>query len=432
MKSKLPEGWKEVKLGDVVDVNKFNYSKKDNWDFINYLDTGNITNNVINEIEYIDLKERNLPSRARRKVAKGDVIYSTVRPIQKHIGIIDSVMENMLVSTGFTVMTPITSRLNGYFLYSFLTLKDITIFLQSIAEQRVSTYPALNISDLTNLIIPLPPLKEQEAIANTLSILDDKIENNNKIAENLEAQAQAIFKHWFVDFEFPNEEEKPYKSSGGEMVESEIGMIPKGWDVGKLGDSKLGKLISSGIDDFKGEKIYLATADVINTNINNNQTLITMENKPIRANMQPKSNTVWFAKMKDSRKLIFVEKNDDVLKDNYIFSTGFAGIQGYETSVYYLWTYIQSDNFNNLKNSLCTGTTMQAINNRNINKIKLVIPDSKVLEKFNEIVIPLYKKNVSNRNENYILTELRDTLLPKLISGEIRLTQDFNGDAFDG
>ena len=77
----------------------------------------------------------------------------------------------------------------------------------------------------------VPPLAEQKAIANILSTLDEKIEVNNQINKTLENMAQAIFKQWFVDFEFPNEDGEPYKSSGGEMVESELGMIPKGWEV---------------------------------------------------------------------------------------------------------------------------------------------------------------------------------------------------------
>ena len=427
MTYKLPEGWKEFKLGDVVEVNPRETLKKET---------------LCKKIGMADLTEyqRKISSyeydyyKGGTKFRNKDTLFSRITPCLENgkIAYVDILDQGELAfgSTEFLVLREKAEISNSkYIFYLSLspTVKELAIksMVGSSGRQRVQN------DVFKNIRIPLPHLKEQEAIANTLSVLDDKIENNNKIAKNLEEQAQAIFKHWFVDFEFPNEEGKPYKSSGGEMVESELGMIPKGWDVGKLGDSKLGKLMSSGIDSFKGEKIYLATADVINTSINNNETLITMEDKPSRANMQPKSNTVWFAKMKDSRKLIFVEKNDNVLKDKYIFSTGFAGIQGSETSVYYLWTYIQSDNFNNLKDNLCIGTTMQAINNRNINKIKLVIPDSKMLEKFNEIVRPLYNKVNSNRNENKMLVELRDALLPKLISGEIRVLQDTNGDALD-
>lgn len=415
MTYKLPEGWKKVKLGDIATLNSSNYKKSDGWRFVNYLDTGNITNNIIEDISFIDLETAKLPSRARRKVFKDDIIYSTVRPIQKHLGIIEEPLENMLVSTGFTVITSDKCKAEPYYIYLYLTQDSLTNYLQSIAEQRVSTYPALNISDLETLSINLPPLKEQKAIASTLSAIDDKIELNNKINKNLEAQAQAIFKSWFIDFE-------PFQD--GEFIESELGMIPKGWEVGKLGNSKLGKVITSGIEDYNGQKIYLATADVSETKIINDDTLITIKDRPSRANMQPRPNTIWFAKMKDSRKLILVDKLDYVLQSNYIFSTGFAGIQCTELSIYYLWTYIQSKLFDIKKNSLCTGTTMQAINNENINKIKILIPEKTILEKFNKIVGPMYQIIINTREQNTHLAELRETLLPKLMSGEIRIPLD--------
>ena len=120
--------------------------------------------------------------------------------------------------------------------------------------------------------IILPPLEEQKAIAKILSDLDEKIEVNNKINKNLEEMAQAIFKQWFVDFEFPNEEGKPYKSSGGEMVESELGMIPKGWNISELGELyevKGGKRLPKGhsLQDTKTKYPYIRVTDVANGSI---------------------------------------------------------------------------------------------------------------------------------------------------------------------
>ena len=98
------EEWKEYKLGDICKSNINSYSEKDNWSFVNYLDTGNITENKISDIQFIDLSSESLPSRARRKVQLNDIIYSTVRPNQKHFGIIKNQPENFLVSTGFAVL----------------------------------------------------------------------------------------------------------------------------------------------------------------------------------------------------------------------------------------------------------------------------------------------------------------------------------------
>lgn len=96
--------------------------------------------------------------------------------------------------------------------------------------------PQFNANVIAELKIPLPSLSEQSAIAKILSGLDDKIELNRQMNKTLESIGQALFKQWFVDFEFPNEKGKPYKSSGGKMVDSELGKIPEGWMIGCLGD----------------------------------------------------------------------------------------------------------------------------------------------------------------------------------------------------
>ncbi|NLI63788.1 MAG: hypothetical protein GX367_03540 [Bacteroidales bacterium] len=290
-----------------------------------------------------------------------------------------------------------------------------------------SAQPKFNKTSFRNLELPIPPYKEQNAIAHILSTLDDKIEVNNQINKTLENMAQAIFKQWFVDFEFPNEDGEPYKSSGGEMVESELGMIPKGWEVGNLAESKLTKIVKSGMTEFSGEKIYLATADVENSNILSKSTKVTHNERPSRANMRPRENTVWFAKMKDSRKLIRVSKKSKELIDNYIFSTGFAGINVKE-GLNYIWSFICSEDFDTRKNNLCNGTTMQAINNSNISNIPLLLPNEEILKKYEDITDYLFESEYLRKKENEKLAEIRDTLLPKLMSGEIRVPLDSEGD----
>lgn len=219
--------WRKVKLGDVIEINKNSYSAHDNWDYINYLDTGNITENRIDSIQYLDTKSDKIPSRAKRKVNANEIIYSTVRPNQKHYGIIKKPFDNMLVSTGFAVINGKDELADNGFLYWYLTQEHIVELLHTIGENSTSAYPSIKPSDIEGLDISLPSLPEQKAIAATLSALDDMIELNNKVNKTLEEMAQAIFKSWFVDFE-------PFKDE--EFEESEIGPIPKGWKVGMLGD----------------------------------------------------------------------------------------------------------------------------------------------------------------------------------------------------
>lgn len=212
------EEWKECRLGDICKTNINSYSEKYNWSFVNYLDTGNITENKISDIQFIDLSSESLPSRARRKVQLNDIIYSTVRPNQKHFGIIKNQPENFLVSTGFAVLHINKIIADPNFIFYNLIQNENTESLHAIAEQTTSAYPAIKPSDIENLSIKLPPLPTQQKIARILSSLDDKIELNNKINTNLEQQAGVLFKNWFVDLE-------PF---GGKM--------PDGWKVGKLSE----------------------------------------------------------------------------------------------------------------------------------------------------------------------------------------------------
>ena len=179
------EAWRKIRLGDACKTNADSYSSKEEWDFVNYLDTGNITNNRIDAIQYIDVKCEKLPSRARRKVKKDSIIYSTVRPNQRHFGIIKSQPENFLVSTGFVVIDVNAAVLDADFLYYLLTQDTLVESLHVIAEQSTSIYPSVKASDIEDLEIEIPDLVIQKKIADVLCSLDRKITQNVEINKNL-------------------------------------------------------------------------------------------------------------------------------------------------------------------------------------------------------------------------------------------------------
>ena len=401
---------KEIR--DICKINDSSYSKKDNWSFFNYLDTKNITKGEINEIKYLDPSIEKIPSRAKRKVNIDDIIISTVRPNQEHYGMIKYKMDNFLVSTGFTTLTVDKSKAIPEFIYYYITQNHITEALQTIAEQSTTSYPSIRPSDIGDIIINLPSLEIQKGISNILSNIENKIEINKKINKNLEEIILEIFDRWFVKFELSDE-----------LKSSKLGLIPKGWDIDYLGSKKSCTIIGSGIRNFEDSKIYIATADVDNSIITYNENLITMEDKPSRANMQPVPKSIWFAKMIDSRKLIMVDEYSSELLDNYIFSTGFCGLKCVDKYFYYLWTFLLTDAFNTMKNNFCTGTTMQAINNKDTKLIEFVLPDDNLLSQFNSIAEPIFKEIYYNNNEIKKLQNLRDILLPKLMSGEIDVSK---------
>lgn len=191
--------WQTVRLGEIVKTNQSTYSPKENWQFVNYLDTGNITMNKIDEIQYINTAKDKLPSRARRKVKTNSIIYSTVRPNQLHYGIIKEQPDNFLVSTGFTVIDVNYDKAVPDFIYYALTKQEVTEQLQAIAEQSVSAYPSLKPSDIENLELMLPDKKTQERIVATLRSIDEKIKENNAINNNLINTTDTIFFKVFLE-----------------------------------------------------------------------------------------------------------------------------------------------------------------------------------------------------------------------------------------
>ena len=371
----MKEDWKECKLGDVVEINQNSFSEKENWLFVNYLDTGSITENKISEIQYINLIDEKLPSRAKRKVKKNSIIYSTVRPNQKHFGIIKSFPENFLVSTGFAVLDVNKKIAFPDFVYYYLIQNENTESLHAIAEQTTSAYPAIKPSDIADISIILPPLATQQKIAQILSSLDDKIELNNKINDNLEQQAQAIFKSWFVDFE-------PFG-----------GVMPEGWRMGKLSDlitvkyGKDHKKLEDGSYPVYGSGGIMRYVDKF---------LYDKESVLI-----PRKGTL--------NNVFYI--NEPFWSVDTMFYTEMTK----ENLAKFVYFFVKGKDLN----SMNAGSAVPSMTTEILNAIEVVIPSDEYLEKFENIVSPMFKQIKQCIIENENLASIRDTLLPKLMSGEI-------------
>ena len=293
----------------------------------------------------------------------------------------------------FSDNTLIIKVKNEHINYVYFYLKNTSLQHLNVG----STQPLITQKGLGSIEFTLPPLPEQKAIAGVLGAFDDKIELLRKQNKTLEHIGQTLFQEWFVENADPN------------------------WEKVKLGDSPLSKIMSSGIDEFEGKKVYLATADVQGVDIQNTNTQITYQNRPSRANMQPVEYSVWFAKKGEIRKTIMFDNFSTKNKNTFILSTGFSGLKTTPQSHYYIWCFILSDYFQKKKDSLVGGSVQPDISNAGINKILINSPNSKTLEKFNEYVQPLFHKTLLNTQQIQTLEKMRDTLLPKLMSGEVRV-----------
>lgn len=265
----------------------------------------------------------------------------------------------------------------------------------------------------------LPKLKIQKKIAKLMDSFGAKIENNNKIIKELESMAKTLYDYWFLQFEFPNQEGKPYKSSGGKMIYNEElkREIPKGWKVENMMESSLCFDIKAGVDKFKS-KNYLPTANIEGESITDGE-YVTFDNRENRANMQPVKYSVWFAKMKNSIKHLSIPENSEWFINKYILSTGFQGLKCTETSFAYIHSVINSSWFEVYKDILSHGATQEGVNNEDLKNIKYVVPTNKVLIEFNKICMPTLERKFSIIRENKELASLRDFLLPMLMNGQV-------------
>ena len=290
--------------------------------------------------------------------------------------------------------------------YLFYKLKNLN--LSSFNEG--SAVPSLTTKTLNKISIKIHNLQLQERIISILSSLDDKIELNKKINQNLEEIAQTLFKRWFIDFEFPNEEGKPYKSSGGKMSESELEEIPVGWRVAKLGDF---------IKFIKGKKpkILVEKEDGINK----------FKYLTIKSINNEEENYC------SDEKVIFVSKNEIMMVmdgassgDIYIGKEGVLGstLSKIEIDksidwsiVYYLLNYYK----NEIKQHN-TGSAIPHTDKNYIENITFFLPNNKKINYFSKIFKSILLKKIALEDEIYKLIELRDYLLPRLMSGEIDIS----------
>lgn len=410
-------------IKEIADINR-NSLKKEELKKIVYLDTANLTKNKINELVDYDTKIDKIPSRAKRKVEDNDILISTVRPNQEHYGILKNTPDNLIVSTGFAVITPKSNLVDPYYLYALLTQKKITNYLQVVAENSTSAYPSIKPSVIANLEIDLLTLNKQKSIGKFFKSLEYKIELNNQIISNLEELASTLFKRWFVDFEFPDENGNPYKSSGGKMVDSELGEIPEYFQVKKLSD--IADVIGGGTPSKKvkeyfedGNISWITPKDLsINKNIfiDRGKTSITrLGLDKSSAKLLPK-NSILFS----SRAPIGYTA---ISKNELATNQGFKSLIALDGIPYQFIFHFIRNNVSKFE-SIATGSTFKEVSGTAVKNFKIVLPTEEVLQNYADVTSPLFKKIKIVEEENTILTELRDSLLPKLLSGEIELTED--------
>ena len=397
------EEWKEYKLGEVcksiADGDHMPPPKSDKG--IPFVTISNIVDNRLDfcnthfvpQSYYDGLDDKRRPH-------IGDTIYSVVGTFGKPVYVKEE--KPFVFQRHIAILRPDASKIVPPFL--FYTLLSPQFYRKADVMAIGAVQRTISLTSLRNAAIQLPSLKIQSKIIDILKSLDDKIEVNRRLNDNLEQLAQTLFKSWFVDFE-------PFKD--GEFVESELGMIPKGWRVGKLneianitmGTSPVG---SSYNTIGEGEVFYQGRAEFDFRFPNRN--LYTTE--PIR-----------FASENSVLLSIRAPVGDiNIAEEKCCIGRGLASLQSkdnHDSFILYLLKNMKPifDSFNG------EGTVFGSINKKSLENLSVVIPTYNIIESYNQIVSNLDYQVKNLVKESRRLAEIRDTLLPRLMSGELKINE---------
>ncbi len=389
--------WKEYKLGDVATFNKNSIGKNFPFSEIEYLDTGSITKGKIDGFQTFKIDDA--PSRAKRLVCENDIIYSTVRPIQRHYGIIKTTKENLVVSTGFAVITCDNKKANPDFIYYLLTNDDAVNYFDAIAEGSTSAYPSLTPNVISDFEISLPSIPDQKIIASILSSLDDKIDLLHRQNKTLEQMAETLFRQWFL----------PASAGQAGVEEADESWEEKGLD--EIAEFLNGLACQN--FPVKPNEVGLPVIK-----IKEMRTGIT-ETSDIATNEIPEKYIVEDGDMlfswSGSLDVILWSGGKGVLNQHLFKVTSTEFPQWF----YYFWVKHHILEFQGI--AADKATTMGHIQRHHLSNAMVIVPPKNKLIEMDETVNPVFQKIKSNTKQIRTLTQLRDTLLPKLMSGEVRV-----------
>jgi len=401
--------WKEYKLGDISEDVSYGYTESANENPVGpkFLRITDIREGSINwdKVPYCIINQKDF---IKCKIEIGDIVIARTGATT---GITETIKHNVnAVFASYLIRFRINKlKANPFYIGYILKSNFWKDYVSSIVGG--SAQPGANAKQFSDFSLRIPSLPAQTAIAEILSSLDDKIELNNKINQELENLAQTLFKRWFIDFEFPNENGEPYKSSGGEMVESELGEIPKGWEVKTLKDEFILNMgqspngdtyntIGDGMIFFQGRSDFGFRFPSIRmyTNV-------------------PKKIAKKFETLISVRAPV---GDINMASEDCCIGRGLGSIS--HIFKLYSYTYYKILSIQvELKSYDNEGTVFGSINKETLGNIKSIIPPIDICKSFNDLSVANDGLIFNMVNECQQLANLRDTLLPKLISGELEV-----------
>ena len=366
-----------------------------------------LMNGTISEESIARVSKEHVERLEKHKIQEGDILYSRRGDVGR-CAFTSEREKGWLCGTGCLKVRIDKEKAEPKFV--FFQLQKAETIGWVVNHAVGSTMLNLNTSILNAAPVEVPEIEIQRKIVSILAAYDELIENNRKQIKLLEEAARRLYKEWFVDLHFP----------GYEDVKIVDG-LPEGWEKCSIMDNDVFIFAKSKITPFEGLKLYYATADVTGTEISGDGVWVTFQNKPSRAAIKPINDSVWFARMSNSYKILCCYGNSSHLSETTIISSGFAGFTAREGCFGFVFATIASKWFDKEKNRYATGATQVSLTNEGLKKIQVVLPTKNVAEEYSRIVEPYIEKAEQLKRSIKLLSQARDRLLPKLMSGKIEV-----------
>ena len=372
--------------------------------------------------KYVSKGERNITEKGYKNCSttmlpKGTILLSSRAPI----GLLAIAKTELCTNQGFKNIVPQKELVDNNYLYYLLRLKIKEIE----ALGSGTTFKEVSKTSLENYEIDIHDIAEQQKISNILNAIDDKIALNNKINQELEQMAKTLYDYWFVQFDFPDEKGRPYKSANGKMVYNEVlkREIPEGWEVGTLRDiCKIIRGVSYDkkvISDMylKGFTPIFRANNIDNGHINYDS-LVYVPNDLINSSQIIRKNDVIMTMSSGSlNHLGKTYKSKTNMNCSYgAFCSKITPTDNYR---HYLSSFLSSRSFQIYIKNMCLGTNINNLNNDHIYSAPICIPNTSLLDSFNSIADTIFSEIGKNEQENIELVQVRDFLLPLLMNGQV-------------
>jgi type I restriction enzyme S subunit len=418
----LPNDWSIVEIKDLLEKDRgisvgVMYPGTHDPLGIPLIKVGDLTRNTISKnLEFYISPEKHYEY--RRTALEGGELLLTLVGALGHCAIVPDSIAGWNVARAIAVL-----RLKKDIDANFVRLCLLSPPLQHLINTwaNTSVQATINLKEVKQLPIPYPPSKERENIVQFITCIEQKIENLRRQNETLEQIAQTLFKNWFIDFEFPNVDDKPYKSSGGAIIASELGDIPEGWKFSAIGDEV--ETVGGGTP-LTTELSYWENGDIpwySPTDLTKAKTLFSIdsEKKITKLGLQKSSARLFpkYSLLLTSRATIgelTINTKEACTNQGFI-----TIIPNTKFSVYFLYGWLLTKI--RIIKQLASGSTFPEISKTNFRCLDFLIPESNILEKHEQLTKPIYKKIETNIFQIQTLTKTRDSLLPKLMSGQIRV-----------